>query len=139
MVTESASVHTKLLVTCWAGRLLEGYVFDSQSLDPQTGAILTGVVGVVLLAALIFGFTRPWTQEKLVQIEEGGWFHATLYKGNQGRLVRRGTMCGILLLVGTGIYSLMHGGALRRGPADWAMTIPFTGRVAVESMGDAPV
>jgi len=126
-----------LLVTRWIGRLFEGYVFDSHVMDPNTGAILTGVVSGALLAAMIYGFTRPWTLNKLVQLEEGGWFHATVYKGNQGRLVRRGTMLGILLLVGTGIYSLMHSGVLHRGPAEWALTIPFTGRVAVESMGDA--
>src|SRR5262245_1500419 len=42
-----------LLVTRWVGRLFEGYVFDSHVMTPNTGAILTGVVGGALLAAMI--------------------------------------------------------------------------------------
>jgi len=125
-----------LLLTRWAGRLFEGYVFDSRSFSPQTGAILTGVVGGLSLAVWAYVFTRAWMRRVVVGLEEGGWFHATVYKGNQGRVVRRGTIIGILLLIGAGVYSLMHSGMLRRGPSDWALSIPFTGKVAVERMGD---
>jgi preprotein translocase SecE subunit len=126
-----------LLLTRWAGRAFEGYVFTQRSLSPFWGAVLTGVTGGVLLAAWLYAFTRPWTLAMLIRLEEAGWFHATTYKGNQGRMVRRGTMIGILLLATTGIYSLMHSGSLRRGASDWVLTIPFTGKVAIENMGDA--
>jgi len=126
-----------LLLTRWAGRIFEDYAFYSRSLTPQLGGILTGVTGALLLAIWLYAFTRAKTLGFLVRLEEAGWFHATTYKGNQGRLVRRGTIIGLLLLAGTGIWSLMHGGALRRGPVDYVLTIPFTGHVAVDWMGDA--
>jgi len=126
-----------LLLTRWVGRWFEDSVYSSHNMEPQTGAIWTGVIGGAMLALWVFAFTRPWMQRQLVRLEEGGWFHATIYKGNQGRLVRRGTIIGILLLVAAGVYSLWHGGTLRRGPTDWVLTVPFTGRVAVERMGDA--
>jgi preprotein translocase SecE subunit len=132
-----AGLLVVLALTRWAGRWFEDYAYTSHGIEPQTGAILTGVVGGLLLAAWVYAFTRPGFQRGIVKLEEGGWFHASTYKSNQGRVVRRGTMVGILLLVGAGIYSMMHGGTLRRGPSDWALTVPFTGKVAVEHAGDA--
>jgi len=127
-----------LFLTRWAGRWFEDSVFGSgHGMSPQMGAILTGLTGGILLAAFVYGFTRPWSLGTIVKFEEAGWFHATSYKANQGRVVRRGTIVGILVLAGTGIWSLTTGRLLQHGPHDWALSIPFTGAVAVERMGDA--
>src|SRR5262249_54489114 len=121
----------------WAGAWFESSAFgSSHSMTPQMGAILTGLTGGILLAAFIYGFTRPWSLGMIVKFEEAGWFHATSYKANQGRVVRRGTV-GILILAGSGIWSLTTGRLLHNGPHDWTLSIPFTGAVAIDRMGDA--
>src|SRR5262245_34560620 len=61
-----------LLLTRWAGGWFEDYAYSSGAMEPQTGAILTGVVGVVLLIAWIYAFTRPWLQRFVLKFEEGG-------------------------------------------------------------------
>jgi len=55
----------------------------------------------------------------------------------QGQRVRRGTILGILLLAGSGVYTMMNNGFLRRMPERWSLNIPFTGMVPLESLGDA--
>ena len=87
------------------------------------GPIITGVVA----AALAFGaykflsgnMGRRW----MIALEEMGWFHANSFKKTQGIRLRRYTMIGILLLGGSGVYSLMMHNNL---PAnDWNLRIPF--------------
>jgi preprotein translocase SecE subunit len=93
------------------------------------------------LVLLFFGgrlFLRPGTERFLVQLEEQGWFSARPYKAMQGLRVRRGTVFGILLLIGSGIWTMMSHGTLRRGPQDWQLNVPFTGQVTIESRGDVP-
>ena len=50
-----------------------------------------------------------------MQLEEQGWFSASAYKSLQGLRVRRGTIFGILLLVGAGIWTMLSHGTLRKG------------------------
>src|SRR5260370_691693 len=78
------------------------------------GAIGAGVVAGLLLVGWIRLFTRPAAQKMVLKLEEGGWFSTTSYKANQGQKVRRGTIFGILLLVGAGIYTLISHGTLRK-------------------------
>ena len=124
-----------LLLARWASIHLENAAYY-RSFDPTTGAILSALVALTLLGLWIWIFTREWMQRLVVQLEAGGWFHATSYKPNQGQQVRRGTIFGILVIVGAGIYTLIAQGSLRSGPADWVLNIPFTGKVALESFGD---
>jgi preprotein translocase SecE subunit len=128
-----------LLLTRWVSLWVEHWVYDYRWFGAQgrlAGAIITGVAGVLLLLGGIPLFVREKTQRYLVRFEQGGWFQATPYKASQGQRVRRGTIFGILLLVGAGIYTLMSHGTLKRGSPNWELNTPFTGAVAIESIGD---
>jgi preprotein translocase SecE subunit len=122
-------------LTRWASLWVEHWVIDDRWMSPGVGAGVTAAVGVVLLVAWVRLFTLPATQQYVLLFEQGGWFHATAYKPNQGQRVRRATIFGILLIVGAGIYTLISHNTLRSG--NLYLNIPFTGRVAVESFGDA--
>jgi preprotein translocase SecE subunit len=127
-----------LLLTRWASVWIEYWSYDRGLFSPSIGALLTAGIGLVLL---FFGgrlFLRPGTERFLVQLEEQGWFSARPYKPLQGLRVRRGTVFGILLLIGSGIWTIMSHGTLRRGPQDWQLNVPFTGHVTIESRGDVP-
>ncbi len=89
------------------------------------GITLTAAVGVGLLIAggtLLFraGFER-W----LVKVEDQGWFSAAAYKRTQGQRVRRGTILGILILAGSGIYTLLSHKSLETA-GNWQASLPFT-------------
>jgi preprotein translocase SecE subunit len=127
-----------LLLTRWASLWIEHWSYDSGYFGPMTGSILTAAVGVALLALGIRQFLRPGSERFLVRLEEQGWFTAKPYKALQGLRVRRGTIFGILLLVGSGIWTMLAHNTLRKGAPDWQIDIPFTGRVVVESKGDVP-
>lgn len=101
------------LLTLWIGSTADG-----------NGA---KVVTAIVLVALLFGafrlFTSPRGEAWMVGLEEQGWFHETAYKRVLGRLVRRLTILGILIVGGTGVYSLVYQGSL---PDHWVVTVPFS-------------
>jgi preprotein translocase SecE subunit len=125
-----------LLLTRWASLWIEYWSYDRGYFGLMTGSILTAVVGLGLLALGIRLFLRPASERFLVGLEEQGWFTVKPYKMLQGVRVRRGTIFGILLLVGSGIWTMLAHNTLRKGSPDWQLDIPFTGRVVVESTGD---
>jgi preprotein translocase SecE subunit len=125
-----------LLLSRWASIWFEHWVYDTNWFSPTVGAVLSAVVLVVLLAGLVRLFFLPKFEQFLVQVADQGWFRATAYKANQGQKVRRGTVLGLLLIAGAGVYTLLNHGTLRRAPADWALNVPFTARIAVDYPGD---
>ena len=127
-----------LLLTRWASLWIEYWSYDRGYLGPSTGSILTAIVGLGLLALGIRLFLRPASERFLIRLEEQGWFTPKPYKMLQGVRVRRGTIFGILLLVGSGIWTMLAHNTLRKGALDWQLDIPFTGRVVVQSTGDVP-
>jgi len=126
-----------LLLTRWVSLWVEHWCFDTDTFSPSAGIVIVLVVGIALLASGLRLFFQPSTEKMLIQLEDQGWFHATSYKSMQGQRVRRGTILGILLLAITGIYTLTSHQILRRGSENWELNIPFTGQVAVSSLGDA--
>ncbi len=129
-----------LLLTRWASLWLEyeffiHHTFGDSAATP--GLVLTGVIALALVVLGIYLFLRPEAEKFLVQFEGQGWFSAVGYKALQGQRVRRGTILGILLLAGSGVYTMMNNGFLRRMPERWSLNIPFTGMVPLESLGDA--
>jgi preprotein translocase SecE subunit len=138
--TTLAALLLVVLLTRWASTWFEGMVYESRSLPSETfGIALTAGVAVVLLALLLrFVFLRPSFGPKMVAFEAQGWFSAISYKRNQGQRVRRGTILGVLVLVGCGIYALISHQTLA-DTKDWAINIPFTGKVQVTALGDAAV
>ena len=129
-----------LLLTRWASLWLEYEVYTQHLFGDSaatTGLVLTGLIALALVALGVYLFLRPETEKYLIQLEGQGWFSATGYKSLQGQRVRRGTILGVLLLAGSGVYTMMNNGFLRRMPEQWSLNIPFTGMVALDSLGDA--
>lgn len=124
-----------LLLARWASVWIEHWVYSGLFGSTQ-GMIAAAVVAAGLLILGLRTFFLPSTQRLIVKLEESGWFHATSYKANQGQKVRRGTILGLLLIVLSGIYTLISHNTLARGPKDWALNIPFTGQVAIDHFGD---
>ena len=90
------------------------------------GQVVTAVVGLALLAAAYRFFTSNLGERWMVGLEEQGWFHTSPYKKALGHKVRRLTVLGILLIGGSGVYSLIYQGVL---PENWTVEMPFTQRV----------
>jgi preprotein translocase SecE subunit len=127
-----------LLLTRWASLWIEYWSYDRGLFSPTAGTSATTVVGLALL--LLGGrlFLRAGSERFLVNLEEQGWFTFRPYKALQGVRVRRGTIFGMLLLIGAGIWTILSHGTLRRGPQEWQLNVPFTGRIILESKGDVP-
>lgn len=104
------------------GVLLERWLPGQTAL----GATLTAAVGVGLCVALALVMARPASERWLVEVERQGWFTAAPYKRGQGLRVRRGTILGILILAGCGIYTLLQHNTLASGPLNWQLPVPFT-------------
>ncbi len=117
-----------VFVVGWITRIVGGIleqVFTGNS--ALLGAVLTGLVGAALLVGLIVLFFRQRFDDRVVALEDQGWFTATAYKRSQGLRVRRGTILGILILAGAGIWTLFSRDVLKSGASpNWGVTIPFT-------------
>lgn len=128
---------TILLLTRWVSLWVEYAVYDARVITPMVGTIITAVVGLALLFGGIRLLLKPRTESFLVRVEHQGWFSAKSFKPLQGLRVRRGTIFGILIIAGAGIYTLLTHGTLQRGPRDWQINVPFTEQITVENPGDA--
>ena len=96
------------------------------------GGILLMLV-YVLVAYLVVQFFRTGRfTEWSVALDQGGWFDAKSYKRTQGLRVRRLTILGILLICGTGIWTLMAHNYL---PQNATVKLP-DGREVSNRMGD---
>lgn len=120
-------------VASLAGSLLE----HSAQLQPAIGIPVTAAVAVGLLFVVVQLYSRPGFQNALIVVEEQGWFKAEAYKKNQGLRVRRGTMLGLLILAGCGVYTMLVHQTLVTGPRDYEIPIPYTGKALITRPGDA--
>jgi preprotein translocase SecE subunit len=128
-----------LLLTRLVSTWTEYGVYEARTLSEPVGLGLTiGVaLGLLVLVVRLFFYKTGW-QQRLIAFEEQGWFSTSSYKRSQGQRVRRGTILGLLILVGAGIYTLLAHRLLDNlGTRDWVVNIPFTGRVTVNDPGDA--
>jgi preprotein translocase SecE subunit len=100
------------LVWRWAALSMEGL----------PGVIISSLIAAFLLYLAVRFFTGRTGERWMVALEEQGWFHWTTYKGSLGQKVRRLTILGILLVGGTGVYSLLFQGIL---PENWVLAMPF--------------
>jgi preprotein translocase SecE subunit len=126
------------LVGRWLGGLLEGWIYDGgwfEGNEATVGGLITGGILGLLVVWVLRIFFRPGFERWLVRFEEQGWFSGKAFKPGQGMRVRRGTILGILLLAGSGIWVLNNRGTL--GAGSWALNIPFTGKFVVDDIGDA--
>jgi preprotein translocase SecE subunit len=123
------------LLTVWVGGYIADAVF-ARGMSPMVGAVLTVAFGVAVLVLAGRYFLTPKAEEALIALEDQGWFTTESYKRSQGQRVRRGTMLGVLILAGCGVW-VLHQGLAKTGGA-WQVGIPFTGRVAItaQTVGD---
>lgn len=122
-------------VTWIVGAILEASLPEKWHM---LGAGVSIAVGAALFYYAVRAFFRPEFEQTLVAIDEQGWFSRTVYKGSQGQRVRRGTMVGVLILIGCGIYTLVTHNTLvgvgrdlvpgdpKTFVNDWIATVPFT-------------
>lgn len=114
-----------VLLSIWMGRFF-GWI---------TGAPPVGLAAMAAtaLGLLYFGWSRlqkPSAPAMLESFENQGWFTAERYKANQGLRVRRGTLLGLLVLLGAGVF-VLHSHSTLYVPSppaapEWALQIPFT-------------
>jgi preprotein translocase SecE subunit len=128
-----------LLLTRWIAGWIESLAYDKGWFNKQSGEIASIIAGLAILFFAVRFWFRPGTERMLVGFEEQGWFSMTSYKRQQGMRVRRGTILGILVLIGAGVWTLVSHGSLQHGSPNWEIQIPFTDRVAVtrQTAGDA--
>jgi preprotein translocase SecE subunit len=111
------------LFTRGIGTLLEKSVGENGAV---VGIALTVSIGIALLIAAGMVLFRAGVEQWLVKVEDQGWFSAASYKRAQGQRVRRGTILGILILAGAGIYTLLSHKSLETATANWEVSLPFT-------------
>jgi preprotein translocase SecE subunit len=118
-----------LAVTWCIGRILEAILSRWEG-TAVVGAALTIAVAVGLTFLALRWFLQPQTEDFLTAFEDQGWFGFGAYKKSQGQRVRRGTILGLLVLAGTGIWSLISHNTLVyniEGGNPWLVSIPFSG------------
>lgn len=118
------AIVTIALLTCWVGRGLEGWLTSEGGRAAGVG--LTGGLALALILLALRGLRKPGFEALALQLEEQGWFSTAAYKRLQGQRVRRGTILGILVLAGCGIYTLLAHRSLGSGVENnWDIPIPF--------------
>ena len=131
-----------LLGVCrWIAGFIEARVYNNDwfaGSEARWGSLIAGVLCTLVCWWVVRFFFRPGFERFLVSFEEQGWFTARTYKPGQGQRVRRGTILGILLLGGSGIWVLNQRMTAQGAAARWDVNVPFTGRVIVTDKGDAP-
>lgn len=129
-----------LFLIRWLGGMLEGWVYGGEWFrgnETTVGGAITAIIGFLLGWWFLRIFLRPTFEQRMIRFEAAGWFSAKGYKPGQGTRVRRGTMLGLLVVFGGGIFVMLQRGTLERGPARWEINVPFTGKFTVEDPGDA--
>jgi preprotein translocase SecE subunit len=117
----------------WIGAMLENSWGVSQA---SVGVPIVVVLAVALLVGGMTAYFRPRFDSFLVRFEDQGWFTSAAYKRTQGQRVRRGTILGILVLAGCGIYTLLSRGTLKAGASHWEIGLPYSGGMTMRLLPD---
>jgi preprotein translocase SecE subunit len=96
------------------------------------GHIVVMLLYVVVLFLVVQLFRTGRFAQWSVVVDQGGWLDTHTHKRTQGLRVRRLTMLGILLIAGTGIWTLMNHNYL---PKNSEVTLPNGQRVS-NRLGD---
>lgn len=91
----------------------------------SVGPMVTAGLGLVLLFFAVRFLLGNRANRYMLDLEYAGWFHTNSFKHTQGVALRRYTLIGVLILGGSGVWSLAESGALPVG--DLTLRIPFTG------------
>jgi preprotein translocase SecE subunit len=83
---------------------------------------------LAFVGALAFLFVKFLASDRMprwsIALESAGWFDVGQYKKNQGLRVRRLTILGLIILLGSGVYTMLHNNLLPAG--DWKIAMPFS-------------
>lgn len=86
------------------------------------------IFSLVIFCVMAFFFYKFLASDRFqrwsIALENSGWFSGNSYKRNQGIRVRRFTIMGVLLLFGSGIYTLVHNNIVT--VHDLTVSLPFT-------------
>jgi preprotein translocase SecE subunit len=99
-------------VLLMVGVIVIGFVcakglYDTSTRGFSAGGILLMVVYAAIVFFLVQFFRTGKFSEWAVLVDQGGWLDTHTHKRTQGLRVRRLTILGILLIAGTGIWTLM--------------------------------
>lgn len=94
----------------------------AMNVNGPTGMALSIAFGAVLLFFIVRFLIGKTGESWMISLEEQGWFHAAGYKRILGQRVRRLTILGLLLLGGSGVWSLSSQGVL---PENWTLSMPY--------------
>ena len=94
----------------------------AMNIEGTPGMIVSGAVAAGLAFVAIRFFTGDTGRRWMVALEEQGWFSTHQYKRSLGVRVRRLTILGILIVGGSGAWSLYSNGLL---PDRWTLAMPF--------------
>ncbi len=129
-----------LLMSRWVSLWVEYWVYYEHWFG-DAGRTVGIAVTVLAAAGFLYlagrWFLKPGFERMVLGFEGAGWFNARSYKPQQGQKVRRGTILGLLFLLGAGIYTMVAHNVLAGGSPDWQIGIPFTGTTVHISPGDA--
>jgi preprotein translocase SecE subunit len=94
-----------------------------------TGFEIGQVLSLLFFSFCLFLFWKFLKSDRMprwsVALENAGWFDAHLYKRNQGVRVRRFTILGILIVLGSGIYTMWRNKVI--SSENWIVSMPFSG------------
>lgn len=127
-----------LLLTRWASIWIEYWIYHQNLLGQggsSKGMLIVTATGVALLVGFFRWFFTSHCEGFLRAFEDQGWFSTATYKKNQGAKVRRGTIFGLMLILGSGIYTLVNHDTLGKDASDWRLNIPFTGKQYIPGNG----
>jgi preprotein translocase SecE subunit len=91
----------------------------------SVGPMVTAGIGLLLTFLAVRFLLGDKANRYMIDLEHAGWFHTHSYKHTQGVALRRYTLLGILVMGGTGVYSLVANRTIPYGTL--ALRIPFTG------------
>jgi len=134
IILSSVAVGLIALLGLYLGRGIEELLFARQWFGPSdrtAGIVITLAIAGALLVALVWQLLQPRTEKFFGEVEDQGWFSLSSYKRNQGQRVRRGTIIGLVLVIGFGLRSLAV--TLERDPGPWNAFTPFTGKLVVNA------
>lgn len=115
------------LITVGLGHILEGALGPGGA---GVGPWLTAAIGLALVGLWGWLFFQPAFDRYLLTLAEQGWFTAAPYKKSQGQRVRRGTILGLLILAGCGVFTLISRETTRGVVDSWSVVLPFSdGRI----------
>lgn len=125
------------IFTCIAGLALValttwilGEILEKVGVTTAVGAPLTIIAGIAMVYFAGRRFLQADMDEKLIALEDQGWFSASAYKKSQGLRVRRGTVFGIFAVAFCGIWTLWSHKTLEgtvNGMNAWIVWLPYSG------------